>query len=113
MLSIAARDPREQKTACDQARNYGEAALDNVLSSGDACMVAQVEFLIACVSTWKMFLQSRMSGTDIRSHPRRTAMENEMEERLGGLRRFPNLDMEGYEAQAAKYLGYLDRIPHR
>jgi hypothetical protein len=97
----------ERKEHADQAHKYGEAALDNVLRSQDECMTAQVQFLLTCVTIWRMYSQARVSGNDPRSHPGIERVEVLMTERLDDLRRFTNLDMEVYEAQARKYLGYL------
>jgi hypothetical protein len=59
-----------------------------------------------------MYSQARVSGNDPRSHPGIERVETLMAERLDDLSKFPNLDMEVYEAQARKYLGYLT-IPSR
>jgi hypothetical protein len=97
----------ERKEHADQAHKYGEAALDNGVRSGDECMIAQLQFLLLCVTAWKMYSQARVSGNDPRSHPGIERVELLMAERLNELSKFQNLDMEVYEAQARKYLGYL------
>lgn len=108
---MIAREGAKRKEHADQAREYGEAALDNVLRCQDDCMIAQVQFLLACVSAWKVYLKAKASGIEPRSHPGTEGIEKLMAERLEELSRFQNLDMEGYEAQAAKYLGYLTKSP--
>lgn len=105
LLSIREREPEARKRACEQARQYGEAALNNVFSCDDECMVAQVEFLLACVSARKVYLQAK-----INSSVRTEGVESLMREKLGALSKFPHLDMDGYEAQADIYLGYLDKV---
>jgi hypothetical protein len=102
----------ERKEHADQANKYGEVALDNVMRSGDECMIAQLQFLLLCVTVWRMYAQARISGNDPRSHPGIERVNLLMVERLDELSKFQNLDMEVYEAQARKYLGYLT-IPSR
>ncbi|KAF2501496.1 FabD/lysophospholipase-like protein [Lophium mytilinum] len=106
-LSMKVRDAAERKRHANQAHEYGKAALDNVLRCQDICMIAQVQFLLACVSVWKVYLEARTSGVEPKSHPERDNVEVLVVERLEELRRFQNLDMEAYEAQARKYLSYL------
>lgn len=103
-LSKKARDMSERKKLADEAREYGEAALENVVMSGDKCMVAQVEFLLACVTAWKVYLQARGSGVEPGDWQGREGVEVLMQRRLNGLRVFGNLDMERYEEQAEMYL---------
>ncbi|KAF2706977.1 FabD/lysophospholipase-like protein [Pleomassaria siparia CBS 279.74] len=107
-LSMRARDGTERKVYANQAREYGETALNNVRRVQDQCMAAQVEFLLTCVGVWQMYLQARTGGLEPRDHPGRGDVEIEMTERLQVLARFGNLDMEAYEAQAQKYLGYVN-----
>lgn len=106
-LSMMTSDKSERKEYADQARRYGEAALDNVLRVQDECMAAQVEFMLANVDVWKIYLQACAGGVEPGRHPKRREMEELVEERLGNLRRFGNLDMNSYENQARKYLSYL------
>ncbi|KAF2815390.1 uncharacterized protein BDZ99DRAFT_459272 [Mytilinidion resinicola] len=110
-LSMRAREGAERKKRADQALDYGKAALDNVLRCRDVCMIAQVQFMLACMSAWRVYLEARVSGMEPRRHPGRERVEILMAERLGELRAFQNLDMEGYEAQARKYIGYLNKSP--
>jgi hypothetical protein len=109
MLSMNTRDQTLKKQHADLAREYGEAALDNEVRLGDECAVAQVQFMLSYVSVWKVCLQARSSGMEPRSHPERYEAEARLQEMLRELRRFPNLDMEAYEKQAQKYMGYLYR----
>lgn len=109
MLSMATKDPSEQMAVCEQARNYGKAALDNVINCGDDCMAAQADFLLACADTWKVVLQVRQDDGNPRNWQQRRNAEVVMHEKLDVLRRFPQLNMDWYEAQAVKYLEHLDR----
>jgi len=109
-LSMQARTKADRKEFADRAREYGQAALDNVLKCQDPCKLAQVQFLLVRVSAWKMYVQARMKGIDPRSEPGRENIEILMEERLRELRQFPELStsMEGYEEKARQFLGYLN-----
>ena len=106
-LSMTARENAERKQHADQGREYAEKALDNARKCEDDCMVAQAEFMLACVEAWKVYAAARMSRVEPSSHPKREGAEVLLEQRLEELRQFPHLDMEVYEAQARKYLGYL------
>jgi hypothetical protein len=106
-LSMNARDIEERKQHADQGREYAEKALENAYNCGDDCMVAQSEFLLACVGAWRVYVSARMSRVEPRNHPRREGAEVLVEHKLEELRNFPRLNMEAYEAQAKKYLGYL------
>lgn len=112
-LSMRARDGAERKEHADQARKYGETALDNVLRCEDECMAAQVQFMLACVSAWKVYLQARTSGMEPRNHPEREGIEVLIAQRLEELEKFQNLDMEAYEEQGRKYMGYLTKSPRK
>ncbi|KAH3962123.1 hypothetical protein HBI25_217790 [Parastagonospora nodorum] len=105
LLSQISRPVAERKEHADQAQGYGEVALENVMKCGDECMVAQVEFMLACVTAWKVYL--RMKGGE-EGAGGREGVRVLMESRLGGLRAFPKLQMEHYEGQAKTYLGYLE-----
>jgi hypothetical protein len=68
-------------------------------------MGAQVEFMLACVVAWKVYLGMK-SGED-----RETGREGVrvlMGRRVEVLRAYGNLDVGGYEEQARVYLGYLE-----
>lgn len=106
-LSMTARESAERKQHADQAREYAEKALDNACKSEDDCMVAQAEFMLACVGAWKVYVAARMSKVEPSYHPKREGAVELLEQRLEELRRFPRLDMDIYEAQARKYSGYL------
>jgi hypothetical protein len=106
-LSMTARENAERKQHADQGREYAEKALDNARKCEDDCMVAQVELMLACVEAWKVYVAARMSRVEPSSHPKREGAKVLLEQRLEELRQFPHLDMEVYEAQARKYLGYL------
>ena len=104
---MTARENAERKQHADQGREYAEKALDNAWRCEDDCMVAQAEFMLACVGAWKVYVAARMSKVKPSNHPKREGAEVLLEQRLEELRRFPHLDMEVYAAQARKYLGYL------
>lgn len=104
---MTARESAERKQYADQGREYAEKALDNTRKCGDDCMVAQAEFMLACVGAWKVYVAASMSRVEPSSHPKREGAEALLEQRLEELRQFPHLDMEVYEAQARKYSGYL------
>jgi hypothetical protein len=106
-LSMTARENAERKEHADQAREYGEKAVENAQRGEDDCMVAQAEFMLACVAAWKVYVAARMSAVEPSRHANREGAEVLLKQRLDELRRFPHLDMEAYEAQASKYLGYL------
>lgn len=95
----------ERKEHADQAQSYGEAALENVVKAGDSCMVAQVEFLLACVTAWKVYLRMK-SGEETASG--RAGVRVLMDRRLDMLSGYSNLQIDWYEAQAKTYLEYLE-----
>ena len=104
---MTARESAERKQHADQGLEYAEKALENARRCEDDCMIAQAEFMLACVGAWKVYVAARMIGVEPSSHPKREGAEVLLEQRLEELRQFPRLDMEAYEAQARKYLGYL------
>jgi hypothetical protein len=104
LLSQISRPLAERKEHADQAQEYGEAALENVMTCGDACMVAQVEFMLACVTAWKVYLRTR-SGEE--GAAGREGIRVLMEMRLSTLKEYRKLQIEYYEEQARTYLGYL------
>lgn len=106
-LSMTVRESTERKQHADQGREYAEKALDNARKCKDDCMVAQAEFMLACVGTWKVYVAAKMSRVEPSNHPKREGAEVLLVQRLEELRLFPHLDMDVYEAQARMYLGYL------
>ena len=104
---MPAPENAERKEHADQGREYAERALDNARRCADDCMVAQAEFMLACVGAWQVYVAAKMSRVEPRSHLKREGAEVLLHQRLVELRQFPHLDIEGYEAQARKYLGYL------
>jgi hypothetical protein len=104
LLSQMTRPLPERKEHADQAQKYGEAALENVVKCSNDCMVAQVEFMLACVTAWKVYLRIK-SGED--GTAGREGVRVLMETRLENLSAFPKLQLEWYEEQARTYLGYL------
>jgi hypothetical protein len=106
-LSMTTREIAERKQHADQGREYAEKALDNAWRCEDDCMVAQAEFMLACVDVWKVYVAARMSRVEPSSHPKREGAEVLLEQKLRELRQFPRLDMEVYETLARKYSGYL------
>jgi hypothetical protein len=106
-LSITSKAGQEQKAYCEQAREYGEVTLGNVLICEDACKIAQVRFLLACVGAWKVCVDARI---DVDAGRREWA-EMILRESIRALNEFPNLKMQPYEAQAAMYIAHLNRVP--
>jgi hypothetical protein len=104
LLSQISRPLPERKEHAEQAQRYGEAALENVTTCGDTCMVAQVEFMLACVTAWKVYL--RMKGGE-EGAAGQEGVRVLMETRLENLKAFPRLQIDWYESQARTYLGYL------
>ena len=104
---MTARENVERKQHADQGREYAEKALENARKCGDDCMVAQAEFMLACTGVWKVYVAARVSRLEPSNHLNREGAEVLLEQRLEELRQFPRLDMEVYEAQTRKYLGYL------
>jgi hypothetical protein len=105
--SMNVRDIDERKRHADQSHEYAEKALDNARKCEDDCMVSQAEFMLACVGAWRVHVAARMSKVRPSGHSKREGAEILVVQRLEELRRFPHLDMDAYEAQARKYLGYL------
>ncbi|KAF2682694.1 hypothetical protein K458DRAFT_390614 [Lentithecium fluviatile CBS 122367] len=103
-LSMITQNSTKRKKHAHQAREYGEVALENVTKCADECMVAQMEFLLACVTAWEMYLQSEVDGQD---HQVTENVQVLLETRLNRLRRFQELKIEFYEEQMKTYLGYL------
>jgi hypothetical protein len=105
LLSQLTRPLPERKDHAEQAQEYGEAALNNVVQCGDNCMTAQAEFMLACVTAWKVYLGIKGGEDGIAG---REGVRALMERRLNCLREFPNVQIMWYEEQAKTYLGYLE-----
>ena len=106
-LSMAARQSAERQQHADQAREYGEKLLANARMSQDDCMVAQAEFMLACVGVWNVYVAASLTKVEPCAHPKCEAAEVMLEHRLNELRQYPHLDMETYEGQARNYQRYL------
>jgi hypothetical protein len=106
-LSQIARATEERIEHADQAQKYGEIALENVVKCGDECMAAQVEFFLACVTAWKVYLHVRddVSGSDSSadSESAQMLLVNRMEK----LKEYPALDVGWYKEQVRTYIRYL------
>jgi hypothetical protein len=105
LLSQLTRALPERKDHAEQAQEYGEAALENVVQCGDYCMIAQVEFMLACVTAWKVYLRIK-NGEDGAAGSEGVRVL--MEKRLSNLRAFPKVQIGWYEEQAKTYMGYLN-----
>jgi hypothetical protein len=103
-LSMMASTSTRRKGHAQQAREYGEVALENVTKCRDECMVAQMDFLLACITAWEMYLQSEIDGRD---HQVIETVQVLLETRLNRLRGFKELKIKFYEEQMKTYLGYL------
>jgi hypothetical protein len=106
-LSQISRAPEERKQHSDEAQQYGETALANALKSGDMCMAAQVNFLIATVTAWQIYLQLKLGEEDADGSVKKENVEMLLRQRLDQLRKFPQLNIGKYEVQAKTYAGYL------
>lgn len=106
-LSQIVRVPEERKEHAEKAQKYGETALENVVKCKDECMAAQVEFLLACVTAWKVYLQTK----DVAINPDRSVEVDNTQlllmRRMEALRGYPKLDMSWYEGQVRTYVGYM------
>lgn len=106
-LSQIVRLAEERMQYAEQARRYGEIALENVIKSEDQCMAAQVEFLLACITAWKVYLQMR----DVQREPSASfdtdSAQLLLSQRMEQLRGYSKLDMTWYEGQVRTYAGYL------
>jgi hypothetical protein len=105
LLSQLSRQLPERKQHADKAQEFGEAALENVVLCGDACMGAQVEFMLACVVAWKVYLGMK-GGED--GGAEREGVRVLMGRRVDVLRAYGNLDVGWYEEQVRVYLRYLE-----
>jgi hypothetical protein len=107
-LSQTSQDLRERKTYADQAQQHGECALENVLRSGDECMTVQVDFLLAVVKAWKMYLQYKQEGLRVGDGITKADVQALLQVSLDKIKTYLQLDFCRYEAQVRTYLGYLD-----
>jgi hypothetical protein len=107
-LSQITRDLSAQRTHAEDAKQYGTSALQNVKKVGDACMIAQIEFLVACVETWSVYIRSTRDRVwDI------TVIKDQeaaLVERLSALQQYPNLNLRLFEEKAKKFLRYMERL---
>jgi hypothetical protein len=102
-LSIKARRKTERKQHANQAREYAEKAVENARKADDDCMLAQAEFMMACVSAWKIYVEEGALA-------RQEVAEVMLGQKLDELRKFEHLDLSNYEDQARKYLGLLRKL---
>ncbi|PVH93692.1 FabD/lysophospholipase-like protein [Periconia macrospinosa] len=104
LLSMSARSGTKRKQHADQAREYADKALENAKMADDECMVAQAEFMGACVGVWKVFV----NGGSIE---KREVVEVLLGQRLDELRAFEGtVGVRAYEEMAGTYLGYLRKM---
>lgn len=101
--SILAQKPKLRKEHAKLANDYGRASLQAAKESGDDCIVAQVEFLQACVTAWAF--QLLPSGE--RSHDAESKAKEDLQYGLEKLRRHPGVKIKVHEDQMRVYLGYL------
>lgn len=106
-LSQVIRAHEERIEHAAQAQKYGEVALENVMKAGDGCMAAQVEFLLACTTVWKVYLRVRSSQPEHGESPEAESAQLLLFQRLERLREYPRLPMDYYEEQVRTYAGYL------
>ena len=109
-LSQISRAPEERKEHADQAKKYGETALENVVKSGDECMAAQVEFLLACVTAWKVYLLLKSHGSEQGGNVDTESVQTLLLKRKEKLQEYPQLDAAWYEEQARTYTRYLTGV---
>jgi hypothetical protein len=103
-MSILVRTAEKQSSHANEAEQYCDTSITNLKDSGDECMVAQVEFLLVCITAWRMYLGSRYDGPDEAIYH---DVEARMENSLDKLRRFKELNMEAFVKQRNFYLAYL------
>jgi hypothetical protein len=109
-LSQVSRAHEERVEYACQAQKYGEVALENVMKSGDDCMAAQVEFLLACTTVWKVYLQIKAGGSGTKERDEVEIAQLLLLQKMERLRAYPKLEMEYYEGQVRTYAGYLAGI---
>lgn len=101
--SILAPKPKKQTAHAKAAQEFGQAALRAANESGDSCMAAQVEFLLACVGVWTVHVQREGD----KAEDAETRARDELQICMDRLKRYPELKMRVYEEQLKIYLGYL------
>jgi hypothetical protein len=106
-LSQIARAPEERKEHANQAQKYGEIALENVVNCGDECMAAQLEFFLACVTVWKVYLHIKQHESESDSSADCESAQLLLYNRMEKLKDYPKLDTSWYEGQVRTYVGYL------
>jgi hypothetical protein len=107
-LSMVSHEIAEKRQYADKARDYAESSLSNAQRSGDECIIAQAEFMMACVQVLRVYVATKENRLDSSTlYARREVAEVQLEQRLMGLRRFAHLDMEVYEGQANQYMAYI------
>ena len=105
-MSVLARTAEKQMSHAKEAEQHGGTSIANLKDSGDECMVAQVEFLLVCITAWTMYLRSKNDGLDEAVYH---DMEARMENSLHRLRQFEQLGMNAFAKQRDYYLAYLQR----
>jgi hypothetical protein len=106
-LSQKARTTEKRMEYANQAQKYGEVALENVVNCGDECMAAQVEFFLACVTAWKVYLNIREHAAASDDSPDSERAQLLLFNRMEKLKEYPTLDAGWYERQVRTYVGYL------
>ena len=101
--SILAPKPKKQTAHAKAAHEYAQAALQAAEDSGDDCMAAQVEFLLACVALWLLRLQSESERTEQAV----SKAKDELRIGLERLKRYPEVKTRVYEEQMKVYFGYF------
>jgi hypothetical protein len=101
--SILAPKPKKQTAHAKAALEYAQAALQAAKESGDNCMAAQVEFLLACVALWLLRLQSESE----RSDEAVSKAKDELQICIERLKPYPEVKIKVYEEQMRVYLGYF------
>jgi hypothetical protein len=106
-LSQIARTTEERMKHANQAQKYGEVALENVVNCGDQCMAAQVQFFLACVTAWKVYLNIKEHAAGSDNTPDSERAQLLLFNRMEKLKDYPTLDVGWYERQVRTYVGYL------
>ena len=93
----------------DEAQKYGEMALENIHKCRDSCMAAQMEFSLAIVAAWKVYLRSKSSSSaDYGGTAAREQVGMILLAKLEQIRKYRMLDVSRYEEQMRAYLRYLE-----
>ncbi|KAJ4295580.1 hypothetical protein N0V90_007593 [Kalmusia sp. IMI 367209] len=99
----------ERRQHADQALEYGQAALDNCVRINNQTMVVQVQFMLAALGIWRVYIQAKASGAEPRFCLGREDALTQMHHVLNALKSIPNMDHAGYEEEARYYAKWLDR----